>query len=341
VLAVFAISGPDPRERRRFMSESQEFQAAFDAALRERGDDTIFQDLADLCRGHPNHMLHLRHEAESLDARRALQAKAGLFWIERPDTYIKTLTSLTENPPRDVYPSKAIQIDSGSLRWRVKALLKHVGPDAKIPLLELAARFPDARIISRGVLPALVHLWDAPLMDRPLFAMFDDPSYSDTFRVDMALAFARRSSQPYAVGLRKMLADPRFKYHQRDLMRLLGDLRDTAAIPLLRQVFLDDGANAFDRRDALAALDQIGDPEVMNLSLRAYATLDPKAKAGEEILRGIAEVFGAHGDEKALPLLKPLTERGYMDDAMMAADKAIEQIQQRVKGCHRLDASAE
>jgi HEAT repeat protein len=340
-LAMLVISGPVHRERERIMIEFQEFQAAFDAAMRERGDNDEFYKLAALCKRSPVYLDYLRHEARSTNPRKALLAEATRFWIEKPLVFKSVIRYLTRQPPADVYPpGKELSINASGMPWRVKALVKHVGAEAIIPLLELVARLPEAEI-AYGARSALSEMWDASLMDRPLFTIFSDPSYSDLYRVDIAQHFAKRSSQPYAATLRQMLADRGLKHmYRRNIIEILADLRDSESIPLLRRALFDHDADGQVRGEALDALDRLGAPDVLDISLRVFPSLHPGTD-DDYILFSAIGVFSNHGDERVIPLLEPLwrNRKGWFDNVGLDAGTAIERIRERLKTKRGLDAS--
>lgn len=343
VLALLSISGPDRRERRRFMIESSEFSAAFDAALTERYGWDKLEELAGLCTRSPSHLDHLRGEAQGPDGRRALLATTARFWIENESAFVRVVNYLTESAPDDVFPEKAgIPVNGSDMVWRVKAVVKHMGAEACVPLLALVARYPG-HPTSRGAIDALSLLWDAQLMDRPIFAVFSDPSYSDTYRLSIAVAFAPRSSLAYGPALREMLIEkrrgPSVPY---DIVETLGRIHDKESIPILRSIFLDGKAKGALRREALLALDALEDSEVMDLSLRVYPSLALARRDDETVYAGITQIFARHGDAKVIPLLEKLTtNRPPFDDLAYEANEGIKTIRHRLGMVPRRDSSSE
>jgi hypothetical protein len=343
ILAVMALSGSDHRERERFMTESNEFLTLFNAALAERGTTTKLHRLVEMCRTNAAHLAHLKHEVESPDARRALLANTALFWMEKLPVVRLVVRYLTKTPPADVYPGGAPPHSASHVHWYALAVVKHVGTEASIPLLDFVARYPDTRV-AQGARMALVDLWDALIMDRPLFAMFSDASYSDRYRLTIASSFAKKSKMPYAPALRQMLVAPETAKSELDtIVTILAELHDTESVPLIRAILLDETANMWLRREALDALDKLGAADVLDMSIRVYRSLDPD-KDGDEgaLLSTIAEVFGKYGDTSVIPLLQRLKKnRVPFDDRIPDANRAIESIRERAKGARRLDASAE
>jgi hypothetical protein len=341
VLAVFGLSGPDHRERERFMIESNEFLALFDVALAERGTDAKLHKLVDLCKANPTHLAHLRHEAASSDPRRALMAKAALVWIEKLPVLQQVVRYLTKLPPADVYPGGEAPVSFANIQWHALAVVKHVGAEASIPLLEFVARYPDTRL-AQGASLALVDLWDASIMDGPLFAMFGDTSYSDRYRLSIASSFARKSKMPYVAALRHMLIAPETSKTELDtIVLILADLHDIESIPHMRAIFLDESASSWLRREALDALDSLGAPDVLQLSLHVYPSLDPDT-GDREVLHAIVRAFSKYGDTRVVPLLKKLTkDPGPFNDLASMAKEAMDANRTRAKATPRLDASAE
>jgi HEAT repeat protein len=175
-----------------------------------------------------------------------------------------------------------------------------------------------------------------------LFAMFGDTSYSDRYRLSIASSFARKSKMPYVAALRHMLIAPETSKTELDtIVLILADLHDIESIPHMRAIFLDESASSWLRREALDALDSLGAPDVLQLSLHVYPSLDPDT-GDREVLHAIVRAFSKYGDTRVVPLLKKLTkDPGPFNDLASMAKEAMDAIRTRAKATPRLDASAE
>jgi hypothetical protein len=113
------------------------------------------------------------------------------------------------------------------------------------------------------------------------------------------------------------------------IIESLAHARDAASIPLIRTVFLDKTTRAEIRREALGALDQLDAPDVMDLCLSTYPSLDARK---DPLLYGIALIFEKRGDERAIPMLRKMQEvLEDGDELKIEANIAIDAIQARIK----------
>jgi hypothetical protein len=149
------------------MTDPREFETQFEAALAERNNAAEWSKLAALCKKQTEHGDRLQQETENRNPRRALLAKATILLRDKQGVVSQVFRYLTKSLQVDLYPGGQIRADSDSVPWAAKAVVKYVGPEAIIPLLEIEARYPESRIAEISRLALLRTFGMRPSWTRP------------------------------------------------------------------------------------------------------------------------------------------------------------------------------